>query len=322
MTMQSPMQPPMEPQPPVPPQAPRRRSIVGPVILILLGLLFLLKNVGLFDWNIWAALWRLWPVFLIAAGLDILLGRRTNWGSWVVVAVIVLAVGGAVFMANTSIYFTEGHGTAVKEELRVPLDSNAKTYDVSIQPGIAELKLVDIGGGNLVEGSVNRLSGENLVQSKDNNNGDFRYVLKSEAINIVPGFYDDRDQGHWDVFLNNTVPMRLNVSTGIGKSEVNLTHLNITDLRVSTGIGEATVFMPAKGKFYGKINSGIGKVTIEIPKGIAYKIKANAGLGAVRFNGDSGRSGNYYISDDYDKNANRMELDINGGIGEVVIRAR
>src|SRR5579885_1159307 len=57
--------------PPVPPPVPRRqRSFAGPVVLIVLGLIFLFGNLG---WVSWGHLSRLfahyWPVLLILWGI-------------------------------------------------------------------------------------------------------------------------------------------------------------------------------------------------------------------------------------------------------------
>ena len=63
------------------PEQSRRGSLVGPVILLGLGIVFLLNNLGVLEWSVWEVIFRLWPVLLIAAGLDFLIGRRSVWGS-------------------------------------------------------------------------------------------------------------------------------------------------------------------------------------------------------------------------------------------------
>ena len=55
----------------------RRGGLIGPVILIGLGSVFLLINLGVLSWSVWTVIFRLWPVLLVAAGLDLLLGRRS-----------------------------------------------------------------------------------------------------------------------------------------------------------------------------------------------------------------------------------------------------
>jgi DUF4097 and DUF4098 domain-containing protein YvlB len=54
----------------------RRRSLVGPVILITIGIIFLLVETGHMEaWRAWAWFGHWWPVILIAAGI----GRLVEW---------------------------------------------------------------------------------------------------------------------------------------------------------------------------------------------------------------------------------------------------
>jgi phage shock protein C len=51
----------------------RRRNVLA-LVLVLIGVLFLLANLGVFSWWRWG--WgRFWPLLLVAAGVLILLGR-------------------------------------------------------------------------------------------------------------------------------------------------------------------------------------------------------------------------------------------------------
>lgn len=54
---------------------PERATPIGPLILIVLGALFLMNTMGIFDWH-WWHLGRFWPVILIALGAW-LLWKRT-----------------------------------------------------------------------------------------------------------------------------------------------------------------------------------------------------------------------------------------------------
>lgn len=42
------------------------------VLILGLGLIFLLNNFGIFPWRMWGYVWRLWPIFLIIFGLNML----------------------------------------------------------------------------------------------------------------------------------------------------------------------------------------------------------------------------------------------------------
>jgi hypothetical protein len=89
--------PPPSPQSWGPAGPPRRRrgSIVFPSLLIVVGGLLLLQNLGILSGSIWGTLWRFWPVVLILLGLEVLLGGRGRGGVLVVIAGILL-IGGAI----------------------------------------------------------------------------------------------------------------------------------------------------------------------------------------------------------------------------------
>lgn len=61
------------PEEQAPPAAPASGAWLAGAILILIGLIFLLQNFGLFWWWRWG---QLWPVILIAIGIALLLRRR------------------------------------------------------------------------------------------------------------------------------------------------------------------------------------------------------------------------------------------------------
>jgi len=75
---------------------PRRRiSIFFPLLLIIAGVVLLLTNMKLVDWDIWDAVFLLWPVLFIAGGLDGLIqGENPVW------QVFWLGVGALLLMGN------------------------------------------------------------------------------------------------------------------------------------------------------------------------------------------------------------------------------
>ncbi len=64
-----------------------RGSLLWPVILIGLGIIFLLNNLGLMTGDVWDTALRLWPLLLVAIGLDGFLRRGGLVGSSLIIAV-------------------------------------------------------------------------------------------------------------------------------------------------------------------------------------------------------------------------------------------
>ncbi|HYF91718.1 MAG TPA: LiaF domain-containing protein [Symbiobacteriaceae bacterium] len=306
------------PVPPVEPERPRRRSVVGPVILILLGLAFLTHNLGIFTFNIWELMWKLWPLWLVAVGLDMIIGRRTSWGSWIVLGLVLAVIGGAVWLGEVGIYFGAAGGPAETVPISADL-SGATRARVEIAPSIGELRLRAAStDGTLVEGFVNRLNGERLDSDYSGSGGDVTFILKSHGVS-VPSIDTRRNGGLWDLKLAKNVSLDLKLGTGIGKSEVDLTDLTLNRLEVNTGIGETELTLPAKGNFQVTMQNGIGQTTLRIPKGMEARVHASKGIGAIDIYGDFTRDGNSWTTSGYGNAENQVDVDINGGIGEIGI---
>ena len=117
----------------LPHRAPLGGSIVGPILLIGAGVLFLLNNLGIVDWAVWGGLWRLWPLALVAIGLDLLFGRRRPWLSTLLVLLLLVASVGLLFYTG----FGSG-GKLNVYNLNIPIAA-AKTANVDISFGTGDL---------------------------------------------------------------------------------------------------------------------------------------------------------------------------------------
>ena len=79
----------------------RHPSLVGPLILITIGVLLLLNQMGLLRWDALWSLWRYWPVILILLGIETLIGASQSrvlylLGLLIAVAVLAGVIGYAV----------------------------------------------------------------------------------------------------------------------------------------------------------------------------------------------------------------------------------
>jgi len=90
----------------------RRHGLVGPVILVGLGAILLLENMGLLSGNLWTVLLRMWPLILIAIGIDLLIGRRSTWGALLsLILIVALFVGGFLTCLGLALSLLALNGT-------------------------------------------------------------------------------------------------------------------------------------------------------------------------------------------------------------------
>lgn len=308
--------------PPVDPEArpERRRSFVGPLILIFLGIIFLLNNLGLVGWSVWEILWRFWPVWLIAIGVDMLFGRRSRSGGLLALALVLTMLGGVFYYASlwTDIG-TVSWPSSEREGISQSL-GGAREARVEIKAGVSRLDLA--GGadtGSLVQGTVVPIGGERLDRDFRVSGATAYYKLSSEFNGIMIPFGDRSGQGRWSLRLNEQTPMALTIETGVGKSDLDLSHLTVTDLRVSSGVGETTLTLPARGQLRAKLSAGVGQTTVRLPEGMAARIRVQTGMGGVSVRGDFDREGSFYVTPNYNGAANRIDIEVDGGVGGIRI---
>ena len=292
-----------------------RSSPLGPVLLILIGGILLLNVLGVLDWSIWWSLLRLWPVLLIAAGLELLLGRW-KWGSLLATILVVAVVVTALWLTSTGVT-TSG---LVTEQIRQPL-GNATSADVSINPGIGTLRIEAASeSANLVEGTVLLGKGEELQEDFSQQGDTATYMLGTKATswNAFPAGFDNARL--WELGLSPGASLAVDTEMGVGDTDLDLTGLIIEELDAGMGMGRVKVVLPATGQFEARLSQGIGIVELVIPEGMAVRIEADTALAARELPDDLVKQEEFYTSPGYATAANRVEIDAGIAIGLLIVR--
>lgn len=291
-----------------------RSSLFGPILLIGLGILLLLSNMGLVTMDVWQMLLRFWPVILIAIGLDILFGRRSGIGAIIAVVVLVLVIVGSLPWAGGVMAGTT-EPRAIQQEL-----AGAQAADVRIAADVSSLTVGSTPDRTLLaSGTIRPLRNERIDESFRQQGDRVIYTIRSEGPALSLPIWNWRGQGQWDLQLTTAVPLNLEISTGVGQATLNLEQLQLSALKINSGVGETTVTLPGRGNFQGEISGGVGQLTVLVPDTLAVQITASAGLGNVEVNGDFARDGKVYTSPNYDRAEQRVQLDVSGGVGAVTI---
>ncbi len=296
----------------------RRRGLVGPVILIGLGVVFLLNNLGMLDWGVWLFFLRLWPVLLIAIGLDLLVGRRSIWGSLLVVVIMLGVLAGGVVL-----YQQRGWGGTelTRQIISRPL-GEATRAEVRVNFGLRDLSVEALSQeGNLIEGTAELYRGERLVEHYGVVGEEAEYSLSpgGETWNEFPGWPERI--GRWEVALNPSIPIVLTIDSGVGETVLDLQELEVVDLSVDVGLGTMHLTLPAEGELEGDLNAGIGAVEILVPQGMALRMRVDGGLSNVIVPAGYVRDGDVYTSPGYASAENRVQLRVEGGIGQIRVQA-
>lgn len=295
----------------------RRGGIVGPVVLIGLGIVFLLHNLGVVGWSIWEVLLRLWPILLVAAGLDLMLGRRSIWGGLLALALTAALLVGALLLSGAGI---ERGRAGQGEEVTHPLE-DVDLAEVAIDPGVGTLR---VRGGtdsqNLVEGEAALSRGESLAESYVAQDGKAAFALRTESSSFGPFQTGWTGQRVWDLRLTTRVPLGLETDLGLGVTDLDLTDLTLESLNVKQGIGQATIVLPEEGRLTARIEGAIGQTVVVIPEGLAARIRLDTGIAGRQIAEDYVCEDDVCTSAGYGGAEDRVDLELSQAIGSVVVR--
>jgi hypothetical protein len=297
----------------------RRRSFVGPVILICIGVFFLIANlVPSFDpWNI---LIRYWPVILILIGLgrvwDYYAVRRNTGGpGGMEVSGIVIAVLLLMLLLGVGVWHTGR--SAVRDEKH-----DSQTVDLQGATAVAAKLQFPAGQLNITGGS-DHLVDANFRYDDTNSPPQLNYSVNAGQGELNLDQNDDHvhfgtHDAEWDLQFNNTVPLDLTLEMGAGQSNLQLAGINLTHLEVHLGAGQVLLDLTGARKqdLSADIQGGVGQARIRLPKDVGVRAHATGGLGAVNVQGLT-KDGDDYVNAVYGKTPATIDLNVQGGIGEI-----
>jgi hypothetical protein len=299
----------------------RRGGLVGPIILIGLGIVFLLNNLGFLEWSIWDVLLRTWPLLLIAWGIDLLIVRRTTEGTLITLVLILVIIAGGTWLVATR---GEAPGAHRIESVQYSLPMTDQV-ELMIAPGVGGLCISALEPGEgLIMGNLGLGRGQEVDREFKENGNVANVSLGSQSRWFWPfignrGKTDEVGEYEWQLALSREIPIRLSTDLGLGMMDLDLSKLMLADLSVDIGLGQVKIMLPANGEFNANISGAIGMTEVVVPNGLPVRISFDTGLALREVEGFLGE-GDVYYSPAWSEGGDGVELEIHQAIGMVVVR--
>ncbi len=235
------------------------------------------------------------------------------------------------------------------DSLSVPLPG-ATTAKIDIDTGSGNLTVDQLAGGEqlLASGTLQYLERQGLpIRSVNSSNGQATLTVRGGTAG-QPWFRFPWDACNgateWQIHLNPTVASDIMAHSGGGNVKLNLAGMMVTRLSADTGGGNLDVVLPdntanlevtaktgagavsveigsgTRGSNTVIASSGAGDVVVRVPRGLAALVHATSGLGKVIMDSQFSKlDGKTYQSPDYDAAADRIEITVHSGAGNVTV---
>ncbi|HTQ61248.1 MAG TPA: toast rack family protein [Candidatus Solibacter sp.] len=305
--------------------APRRASLVFPILLIAIGAIFLYSNWHP-NFDPWPILWTYWPLILIFIGVG------TIWDHWQrrqnpdaprgssmganlgVVAFILILV--LLLWHGRNIRHWRGESVYAMQHISRSVDrQNAKSARVTLDMGAGDL---DLSGGS-----------SHLLEADFDYRGSFAAPKVDYSVSGTTGelnisqdtsdnhFSTTRDN-HWILHLANDIPLEIKIDMGAGHGNLRLRDIDVTRLNLDMGAGQVDVDLTGgrKSDLNADIEGGVGEANIRLPKNIGVIVNASGGIGSIDAHGLK-HDGDEYTNDAYGKSPVTIHLKVAGGVGTI-----
>ncbi|MCC6192655.1 MAG: hypothetical protein IT318_26835 [Anaerolineales bacterium] len=292
----------------------RRPSVFWPLVLIAIGALLLLENLGMLPTGLWPALIQLWPVTFILLGLDMLIGRRSSAAvAFVVVAGALIVAGALLWAALRAQHMPTGDVQPLIQSAQ-----GAERLEVALEFSAGELRVGALGASDhVMEGTARNGPGETAAQDYRVRGGIGRLRLRQVTDPLLLPFLAARSvTAAWEVNLSGELPLGLDVTTGAGSTTLDLEGLRLERLTLRAGVGQTRVIFPSEAA-EAEVTTGVGGTAIVLPGDLPARLTVNSGLASVDVPARFGRSDNVYTTPGFDPAGGFLELEVSAGIGEV-----
>lgn len=195
-----------------------------------------------------------------------------------------------------------GDGSVNEEQIKTghfsePLDA-ATSARVRIDFAVGEATIKPLNtSDNLIEADLIYVGDVRLEAS-----GETEKVVSlsqlpgaSEWLRSTLGWLGSGQRLRWDVALTPNIPLNLDLHSGAGRSNFDLTGLQVTGLNISSGAGEMIVLLPA-GSYNTRVSGGVGRTDLTVNGDSSLDLNISSGAGEVNLTINEGAALNARIS--------------------------
>jgi N-terminal domain of toast_rack, DUF2154 len=306
----------------------RSSSVVFPLLLIGFGIMALFARTYP-DFHPWPVFRHFWPLLLILVGAGMFWDRSRQpatpdqpppspIGSTIGVVLFLLVLFALIWHHRPAVYSDTILASRSLVHHRQTIEVNgAKAVRMSVKMPSGELRM-DGGAEHALDADFAFGSGWLAPQvdySVSDGVGELDIGQQSGGQMML------KSDNNWNLKVNDTLPLDLEVDLGAGRGEFRFAKVNLTRLELNIGAGQAIVDLSGERAkdLEAEIQGGVGEATIRLPKSVGVVATVHGGLGSIDTHGLKEEDGNY-VNEAYGKSPTTIHLTVQGGIGTIKLQ--
>ncbi len=254
--------------------------------VVAVGVILLLNTTGYLPWSVWFHVLTLWPLLLVAGGLEII-GKGMD-AVWLRVLSSVIVLGGLLVGAFALPAMTDAPGwgrhmtgSGTPFEIEVPLERGVREGEARIEGAVGAYTVS--AGDELVSVRGRSPFGSPRVDTSVEAGRATVDVRGPEGSGIwMPGM---RSGTRMDVTLAETVVWDLSLDSGVVDVDADLSGLRLGSLTVDAGVSQVTVRLGdvprGEDEVPVHVKGGVANFVLRVPRDAGVRVDADAGLSNI-----------------------------------------
>jgi hypothetical protein len=294
------------------------------VILLSVGIVLLLNNLCYVDWSVWVSILSLWPVLLIAIGIEKIFAKTSlsflAYLSPILLLIAILGPAYYYYYHETDNVTYDGKIFRWEKEISPPVKRGFATFDFkagTLKTNASQDKLV------LAELDYWRREPLCLYNYSDKDST-VKLEIKDRD-HFWRGWFNPgiKSRHQWDVFLSDKIPWELAIENAVMSGNLDFSALAVENLSVNSDASTLKIKLGNKAKnLKARIDSDASTLEIFLPKDAGLKIENRSSLSSTNFKDISlNHEGKRYFTTNYDSAPSKIEILLHGGISTLKIVA-
>jgi hypothetical protein len=299
----------------------KNKNIFLGMILVIIGGLWLLNNLDIFDFSVrylFNSFWKLWPLIIVVVGTGLILNNKTAERIlWLIFFLVVL--GYAIFMQYGNPFTNNIDGNITKNNKNsedrqyYPLNSLDQNGNLVMNIGATKFKVSSTDSDNFFESDSNI---RNLtIDVTESGTITTANIKNSGDLMDLNGVSDNS----LDLRLNNKIPWDIKVNCGAVDGNLDLSAIESKNVAISIGAGKLDLILSEIPEIQiVNLNAGVSEIEIGLPETSGLKINFKGALNSTNIDTlGLTKQDNTYISENYDTASKKIDMDIEIGLGKL-----
>lgn len=295
-------------------------KITSGIWLVFIGLVLLLHNLEIIDFNFWATI-KYWPLLIILVGINLIAQNKT-YGSYIKIGCNVLFLGWILYMGMSAPTTSWTERLYNSKHVRIdniddsgPMSNEVHTaFDTTVKESILEFN----GGAGKFEMRAQESAHLISAKAKTNDMGMNMKTTKTDGqqkvtINAKPAF-SNKQSNTVLIDINPNVLWNLYLNYGAASINGNLAALQFHTLELNAGASNVnlTLGSPQTGASKIDISTGASTIVLRIPKDVAVKAEYSSILSKNSLEGFETNEKGVAKTANYESTENRYDIELKG----------